>query len=49
MEGIVVTNTAWPMISDEKYFMVDETCNLAIEAPDCQLVLASAPVYTPSM
>ena len=34
MEAIVFTKTPWPIISDEKYSMVDEAWKLAIEAQD---------------
>jgi hypothetical protein len=34
MEEIVFTKTHWPIISDEKYSMVDEAWQLAIEAQD---------------
>ena len=49
MEAIVFTKTPWPIISDEKYSMVDEACKLAIEAQDRQQALAGAPVGTPSV
>jgi len=49
MEAIVFTKTPWPIISDEKYSMVDEAWKLAIEAQDCQQALAGAPVGTPSV
>jgi len=49
MEAIVLTKTPWPIISDEKYSMVDEAWQLAIEAQDRQRALASAPVGTPSV
>jgi len=49
MEAIVFTKTPWPIISDEKYSMVDEACQLAIEAQDRQWALAGAPVGAPSM
>jgi len=49
MEAIVCTKTAWPIISDEKYSMVDEAWQLAIEAQDCQRALAGAPVGAPSV
>ena len=32
MDTIVFTKTPWPIISDEKYLMVDEAWKLAIEA-----------------
>jgi hypothetical protein len=49
MEPIVFTKTPWPIISDEKYSMVDEAWQLAIEAQDCQRALAGAPVGAPSV
>jgi len=49
MEAIVFTKTPWPIISNEKFSMVDEAWQLAIEAQDCQRVLAGAPVGTPSV
>jgi hypothetical protein len=49
MEEMVFTKTPWPIISDEKYLMVDEACKLAIEAQDRQQALAGAPVGTPSV
>jgi len=44
MQAIVFTKTLWPIISDEKYSMVDEAWQLAIEAQDRQRALAGAPV-----
>jgi hypothetical protein len=49
MEAIVFTKTLWPIISDEKYSMVDETWQLVIESQDRQRALAGAPVGAPSM
>jgi len=49
MEEIVFTKTHWPIISDEKYSMVDEDWKLAIDAQDHQRALAGAPVGTPSV
>jgi hypothetical protein len=49
MEAIVFTKTPWPIISDEKYSMVDEAWKLAIEAQDRQRALAGAPVGAPSV
>jgi len=49
MEAIVFTKTPWPIISDEKYSMVDEAWKLAIEARDRQPALAGAPVATQSV
>jgi hypothetical protein len=48
MEAIVFTKTPWPIISDEKYTMVDQAWQLAIEAQDRQWALAGAPVGAPS-
>ena len=44
MEAIVSTNTPWPILSDDKYLMVEDTWKLAIEAQDSQRALAGAPV-----
>jgi len=49
LEAIVLTMTRWPVISDQKYPMVDEVCRVAIEAQDRQRALAGAPVGTPSV
>jgi len=49
MEAIVLTKTPWPISSDEKYSMVDEAWQLAIEAQDRQRALAGAPVGAPSV
>jgi len=49
MEAIGFTKVPWPIISDEKYSMVDETWQIAIEAQDRQWALAGAPVRTPSV
>jgi len=49
MQAIVFTKTPWPIISDEKYLMVDKAWKLAIEAQDRQRALAGAPVGTPSV
>ena len=49
MEAIVFTKTPWPIISDEKYSMVDEAWQLAIEAQDRRRALAGAPVGAPSV
>jgi hypothetical protein len=43
METIVFTKTPGSIISDEKYSMVDEAWQLAIEAQDGQRALAGAP------
>jgi len=49
MEAIVFTKTPWPIISNEKYSMVDKAWQLAIEAQDRQGALAGAPVGAPSV
>ena len=49
MEAIVFTKTPWPIVSDDKYSMVEEAWNLAIEAQDRQRALAGAPAGTPSV
>jgi len=49
MEAIVFTETPWPIISDEKYSMVDEAWKLAMEAQDHLRALAGAAVGTPSV
>jgi len=46
---IVFTKTPWPMISDDKYSMVEETWKLTIEAQHHQWALAGAPGRTPSV
>jgi len=49
MEAIVFTKNLWPIISDEKYSMVEEAWKLAIEAQDHQWALAGSPVAAPSV
>jgi len=49
MEAILSTKNPWPIISDDKYSMVEEAWKLAIEAQDHQRALAGAPVGTPSV
>ena len=49
MEAIVFTKTPWPIISNDKYSMVEEAWKLAIDAQDRQRALAGAPVGTPSV
>jgi len=49
IEAIVFMKTPRPIISDEKYSMVGEAWQLAIEAQDRQQALAGAPVGTPSV
>jgi len=48
MEAIIFTKTPWPIIPDEKYLMVHEAWQLAIEAQDRQRALGCAPAGTPS-
>jgi len=49
METIVFIKTPWPIISNEKYSMVDEASKLPIEAQDRQRALAGALIDTPSV
>jgi len=49
MEAIVFTKTPSPIISDDKYWMVDKAWKIAIEAQDRERALAGAPVGTPSV
>ena len=49
MEAIIFRKNPWPIISDDKYSVVEEAWKLAIEAQDHQLALAGAPVGTPSI
>jgi hypothetical protein len=49
MEAIVFTQTPWPILSDDKYSMVEEAWKLAIEAQDHQRALAGTPIGTPSV
>jgi hypothetical protein len=43
MEAIEFTKTHGPRYSDDKYWMVDESWTLGIEAQNCQWTLAGAP------
>jgi hypothetical protein len=47
-EAILFTETTGPAISNEKYSIVDDTWQLAIEAQDCQRASTGDPVDTPS-
>jgi len=49
MEAIAFLKTSWPILSDDKYSMVQEAWTLAINAQDRQGALAGAPVDTPSV
>jgi len=49
MEAIVFTKTPWPILSNDKYSMIEEAWKLAIETQDHQRALAGAPVGTPSV
>ena len=39
MEAIVYTKSLWPILSDDKYWMVEEAWKLAIEGQDRQRAL----------
>jgi len=49
IEAIVFTKTPLPIISNEKYSIIDEAWQLAIEAHDRQWALAGAPVGATSV
>jgi hypothetical protein len=49
MEAIVLTKTPWPILSDDKYSMVEQAWKLAIQAQDCQQASTGAPVGSPSV
>ena len=49
MEAIVFMKTPRPIVSNDKYSMVEEAWKLAIEAQDRQRALAGAPPGTPSV
>jgi hypothetical protein len=49
MEAIIFTKTPWPILSNNKYSMVDEAWKLVIKAQDCQRALAGTPVGTSSV
>jgi len=49
MEAIIFRKTPWPILSNDKYSMVEEAWKLAIEAKDHKWALAGAPVGTPSV
>jgi hypothetical protein len=49
MEAIVFTKTPWPILSDDKYSMVEEAWKLVIDAQDRQRALPGAHVGTPSV
>jgi len=49
IEPRVFMKTAWPILSDDKYSMVEEDWKIAIEAQDRQRALAGAPAGTPSV
>jgi len=49
MQVIVFTKTPWPILSDDKYSMVEEAWKLAIEVQDRQWALAGDPVDKPSL
>ena len=41
--------TPWPILSNDRYLMVEKAWKLAIEAQDHQRALAGAPVGAPSV
>jgi len=47
MEALVFMKTPWPILSDEKYSMVEQALKLAIEPQDHQWALAGSPAGTP--
>jgi len=49
MEAYIFTKTAWPILSDDRYLVVEEAWRLAIEAQNHQRALAGAPVSMPSV
>jgi len=49
MEAMLFMMTPWPILSDDKYSVVEEASKLPIEAQDRQRPLAGAPVGTPSV
>jgi hypothetical protein len=49
MKAILFTKSPWPILSDEKYSMIDKAWKLAIGAQDRQQELEGAPVGTPSV
>jgi len=49
MEAIIITETPCPILSDDKYLMVEEPWKLAIEALDRQLAFAGTSVSMPSV
>ena len=49
MEAMVFTENPWPIISDDKYSMVEAAWKLAIETQDRWRASAGSPVGTPSV
>jgi len=49
MGAIIFTKTPWPILSNDKYLMVEEAWKLAIEAQDRQRAFTGAPVGMPSI
>jgi hypothetical protein len=49
MEAIVFMKTLWPILSDDKYSMVEDTWKLTIDAQDRQRALAGVLVGPPSV
>jgi hypothetical protein len=48
-EAIVLTNTPWAILSDDKFPVIEEARKQAIEAQDRERALAGAHVGTPSV
>jgi hypothetical protein len=48
-KAVIFTNSPWAILSDNKYWIVDEACKVAIEAQDHQWALADASVGTQSV
>jgi len=46
MQGIMFMKNLWPIISDKKYWTVDEVCRLVDEAHDDQWAITGSPVCT---
>ena len=49
MKAIILRMSTKPILSDDKYSMVEEAWRLAIEAQNCQHAIAWAPVDSPSV
>jgi hypothetical protein len=49
MKAVIFTKSPWAILSDNKFWMVDEAWKVAIEAQDRQWALADASVGTQSV